>query len=148
MADDKSLMDKLRELLNSYDNGEVSKSEESEVVSKEDTVEEEVVEEEKEKNEVVKEADMEENTENNNQVEISNDKILEAMIELVRVINEFRNELVKTNENMVNDVKEPEVGAEEPETYIIKQATTKVDKKIVDKGTQKKEYFDILGRKL
>ena len=46
---------------------------------------------------------------------------------------------------MKEEVVKPE--DEEPETYIIKQATTKVDKKI-EKGTEKKKYFDMLGRKL
>ena len=64
--------------------------------------------------------------------------ILEAIIELVKAIKESKNDVKE-------EVVKPE--DEEPETYIIKQATTKVDKKI-EKGTEKKKYFDMLGRKL
>ena len=40
-----------------------------------------------------------------------------------------------------------QVATEEPETYIIKQATQKVDK-VVKEPKQEKQYFDMLGRKI
>ena len=40
-----------------------------------------------------------------------------------------------------------EVVDEEPETYIIKQATQKVDK-VVENKKEQKQYFDMLGRKI
>lgn len=174
---DKSLLDKLKELLNSYDEKKVSDEKETEI-SKEETVDKKEVadqevpnpdvsklgedptkEEIKDKSvddsvnavakektqckEVEKSANKEESEEvkkeaGEKEEEVSNADILEAIIELVKAIKESK-----------NDVKEEVVKSEdeEPETYIIKQATTKVDKKI-EKGTEKKKYFDMLGRKL
>lgn len=164
---DKSLLDKLKELLSSYD--EKKDSDETEI-SKEETVDKKEVadqevpnpdvselgedptkEEIKDKsvddsiNAVTKEksADKEEPEEvkkeaGEKEEEVSNADILEAIIELVKTIKESK-------DIMKEEVVKPE--DEEPETYIIKQATTKVDKKI-EKGTEKKMYFDMLGRKL
>lgn len=195
---DKSLLDKLKELLNSYDEKKVSDEKETEI-SKEETVDKkEVAEQEvpnpdvselgedptkkeikdksvddsvnavakekteceeveksedkeeskevkksenkEESEEVKKEAGKKEETQEGieKEEEVSNADILEAIIELVKAIKESK-----------NDVKEEVVKSEdeEPETYIIKQATTKVDKKI-EKGAEKKKYFDMLGRKL
>lgn len=171
---DKSLLDKLKELLNSYDEKKVSDEKETEI-SKEETVDKKevadqevpnpdvselgedptkeeikdksvddsvnaVAKEKTECEEVKKEAGEKEETQEGieKEEEVSNADILEAIIELVKAIKESK-----------NDVKEEVVKSEdeEPETYIIKQATTKVDKKI-EKGTEKKKYFDMLGRKL
>lgn len=157
---DKSLMDKLKELLNSYDEKKVSDEKETEI-SKEETVDKKEVadqevpnpdvselgedptkEEIKDKsvddsvNAVAKEKTECEEVEK--EEEVSNADILEAIIELVKAIKESKNDVKE-------EVVKPE--DEEPETYIIKQATTKVDKKI-EKGTEKKKYFDMLGRKL
>lgn len=161
---DKSLLDKLKELLNSYDEKKVSDEKETEI-SKEETVDKKEVadqevpnpdvsklgedptkEEIKDKsvddsvNAVAKEKTEYEETQEGikKEEEVSNADILEAIIELVKAIKESK------------DIKKEEVVKpedEEPETYIIKQATTKVDKKI-EKGTEKKKYFDMLGRKL
>lgn len=157
---DKSLMDKLKELLNSYDEKKVSDEKETEI-SKEETVDKKEVadqevpnpdvselgedptkEEIKDKsvddsvNAVAKEKTECEEVEK--EEEVSNADILEAIIELVKAIKESKNDVKE-------EVVKPE--DEELETYIIKQATTKVDKKI-EKGTEKKKYFDMLGRKL
>ena len=161
---DKSLLDKLKELLNSYDEKKVSDEKETEI-SKEETVDKKEVadqkvpnpdvselgedptkEEIKDKsvddsvNAVAKEKTECEETQEGikKEEEVSNADILEAIIELVKAIKESKNDVKK-------EVVKPE--DEEPETYIIKQATTKVDKKI-EKGTEKKKYFDMLGRKL
>lgn len=130
---DKSLLDKLKELLNSYDEKKVSDEKETEI-SKEETADKE------ESEEVKKEAGEKEETQEGieKEEEVSNADILEAIIELVKAIKESKNDVKE-------EVVKPE--DEEPETYIIKQATTKVDKKI-EKGTEKKKYFDMLGRKL
>ena len=188
MADeDKSLLDKLKELLNSYDGSDVSKSEEEEeIVEEEDVVEEEEVskaEDTEEKEEPAKEEDESEEEESTDVVakeeteeeeevveeetveeeikdiekdeagmpepeavpevqeeQISNADVLEAIIQLTKIIKESRTEAP------AEVIEEPV--ADEPETYIIKQATTKVDKKIEGNEPQKKQYFDILGRKL
>ena len=161
---DKSLLDKLKELLNSYDEKKVSDEKETEI-SKEETVDKKEVadqkvpnpdvselgedptkEEIKDKsvddsvNAVAKEKTECEETQEGikKEEEVSNADILEAIIELVKAIKESKNDVKE-------EVVKPE--DEEPETYIIKQATTKVDKKI-EKGTEKKKYFDMLGRKL
>lgn len=183
---DKSLLDKLKELLNSYDEKKVSDEKETEI-SKEETVDKKevadqevsnpdvsklgedptkeeikdksvddsvnaVAKEKTECEEVEKSADKEESEEVKKEAgekeetqegiekeeEVSNADILEAIIELVKAIKESK-------DIMKEEVVKPE--DEEPETYIIKQATTKVDKKI-EKGTEKKKYFDMLGRKL
>lgn len=161
---DKSLLDKLKELLNSYDEKKVSDEKETEI-SKEETVDKKEVadqqvpnpdvselgedptkEEIKDKsvddsvNAVAKEKTECEETQEGikKEEEVSNADILEAIIELVKAIKESKNDVKE-------EVIKPE--DEEPETYIIKQATTKVDKKI-EKGTDKKKYFDMLGRKL
>lgn len=169
---DKSLLDKLKELLNSYDEKKVSDEKETEI-SKEETVDKKEVADQKVPNpdvselgedptkeeikdksvddsvnavakektkceEVEKSADKEETQEGIEKEEVSNADILEAIIELVKAIKESKNDVKE-------EVVKPE--DEEPETYIIKQATTKVDKKI-EKGTEKKKYFDMLGRKL
>lgn len=156
---DKSLLDKLKELLSSYDEKKDSDEKETEI-SKEETVDKKEVadqevpnpdvsklgedptkEEIKDKsvddsiNAVAKE-ETQEGIEK--EEEVSNADILEAIIELVKTIKESK-------DIMKEEVVKPE--DEEPETYIIKQATTKVDKKI-EKGTEKKKYFDMLGRKL
>lgn len=156
---DKSLLDKLKELLNSYDEKKVSDEKETEI-SKEETVDKKEVADQEVPNPDVSElgedptkeeikdksvddsvnAVAKEETQEciEKEEEVSNADILEAIIELVKAIKESK-----------NDVKEEVVKSEdeEPETYIIKQATTKVDKKI-EKGTEKKKYFDMLGRKL
>lgn len=155
---DKSLLDKLKELLNSYDEKKVSDEKETEI-SKEETVDKKEVADQKVPNPDVSElgedptkeeikdksvddsvnAVAKEKTEEvKKEEEVSNADILEAIIELVKAIKESKNDVKE-------EVVKPE--DEEPETYIIKQATTKVDKKI-EKGTEKKKYFDMLGRKL
>lgn len=162
---DKSLLDKLKELLNSYDEKKVSDEKETEI-SKEETVDKKEVadqevpnpdvselgedptkEEIKDKsvddsvNAVAKEkteCEEVEKSADKKEEEVSNADILEAIIELVKAIKESK-------DIMKEEVVKPE--DEELETYIIKQATTKVDKKI-EKGTEKKNYFDMLGRKL
>ena len=161
---DKSLLDKLKELLSSYDEKKDSDEKETEI-SKEETVDKKEVadqevpnpdvselgedptkEEIKDKsvddsiNAVAKEKTECEETQEGikKEEEVSNADILEAIIELVKAIKESKNDVKE-------EVVKPE--DEEPETYIIKQATTKVDKKI-EKGTEKKKYFDMLGRKL
>jgi len=184
MADeDKSLLDKLKELLSSYDEKEVSKAEEEtekveevvdeeeieksddtkdneesdkkegeseenseEAVKKEDTEETEIKEDEVvEESTVKKEEEVEEVIEEEvpevveQKEQISNADVLEAIIQLTKVIKEFKAE--------TETVKENEPVSEEPETYIIKQATTKVDN-VVEENNKKQEYFDILGRKL
>lgn len=183
---DKSLLDKLKELLSSYDEKKDSDEKETEI-SKEETVDKKevadqevpnpdvselgedptkeeikdksvddsinaVAKEKTECEEVEKSADKEEPEEVKKEAgekeetqegiekeeEVSNADILEAIIELVKAIKDSK-------DIMKEEVVKPE--DEEPETYIIKQATTKVDKKI-EKGTEKKQYFDMLGRKL
>lgn len=155
---DKSLLDKLKELLNSYDEKKVSDEKETEI-SKEETVDKKEVADQKVPNpdvselgedptkEEIKDKSVddsvnavakEETQEGIEEEEVSNADILEALIELVKAIKESKNDVKE-------EVVKPE--DEEPETYIIKQATTKVDKKI-EKGTEKKKYFDMLGRKL
>lgn len=157
---DKSLLDKLKELLNSYDEKKVSDEKETEI-SKEETVDKKEVADQKVPNpdvselgedptkEEIKDKSVDDSVnavakekteceEVEKEEEVSNADILEAIIELVKAIKESKNDVKE-------EVVKPE--DEEPETYIIKQATTKVDKKI-EKGTEKKKYFDMLGRKL
>lgn len=157
---DKSLLDKLKELLNSYDEKKVSDEKETEI-SKEETVDKKEVADQKVPNpdvselgedptkEEIKDKSVDDSVnavakekteyeEVEKEEEVSNADILEALIELVKAIKESKNDVKE-------EVVKPE--DEEPETYIIKQATTKVDKKI-EKGTEKKKYFDMLGRKL
>lgn len=157
---DKSLLDKLKELLNSYDEKKVSDEKETEI-SKEETVDKKEVADQKVPNpdvselgedptkEEIKDKSVDDSVnavakekteceEVKKEEEVSNADILEAIIELVKAIKESKNDVKE-------EVVKPE--DEEPETYIIKQATTKVDKKI-EKGTEKKKYFDMLGRKL
>lgn len=129
---DKSLLDKLKELLSSYDEKKDSDKEEPEEIKKE-AGEKEETQEAGEKEETVDKKEVADQEE-----EVSNADILEAIIELVKAIKDSK-------DTMKEEVVKPE--DEEPETYIIKQATTKVDKKI-EKGTEKKQYFDMLGRKL
>lgn len=168
MADeDKSLLDKLKDLLNSYDE-EVSKSDDKET---EETVKEEVVEEkeiaktenseEEVKEEKPAEGEKVETQEKSDEEplddeikkeetpvtetgttvkeeEVSNADVLEAIIQLTKIIKEYQ----------TNAVVEEETVKEEPETYIIKQATSKVDKKVNKENKNEKQYFDILGRKI
>lgn len=156
---DKSLLDKLKELLSSYDEKKDSDEKETEI-SKEETVDKKEVADQEVPNPDVSElgedptkeeikdksvddsinAVAKEETQEGieKEEEVSNADILEAIIELVKAIKDSK-------DIMKEEVVKPE--DEEPETYIIKQATTKVDKKI-EKGTEKKQYFDMLGRKL
>lgn len=156
---DKSLLDKLKELLSSYDEKKDSDEKETEI-SKEETVDKKEVADQEVPNPDVSElgedptkeeikdksvddsinAVAKEETQEGieKEEEVSNADILEAIIELVKTIKESK-------DIMKEEVVKPE--DEEPETYIIKQATTKVDKKI-EKSTEKKKYFDMLGRKL
>ena len=146
---DKSLLDKLKELLNSYDEKKVSDEKETEI-SKEETVDKKEVADQKVPNpdvselgedptkEEIKDKSVDDSVnavakekteceEVEKEEEVSNADILEAIIELVKAIKESKNDVKE-------EVVKPE--DEEPETYIIKQATTKVDKKI-EKGAIK-----------
>lgn len=70
---------------------------------------------------------------------VTNQDILNAITQLTEVI---------ANQNVVEEVPlDEQVLDEEPETYIIKQATQKTDK-VVNGQKQEKQYFDMLGRKI
>lgn len=114
------------------------KEETQEVVEepqKEEIVEEKVVEKECGATEEVVEKDGEVIT------GVTNDEILSAINELKEAILQALVPEEPVEEEIVEEV------TEEPETYIIKQATQKTDV-IEEQKVEKKEYFDILGRKL
>lgn len=70
---------------------------------------------------------------------VTNQDILNAINALI--------ELISSQQTVEEVPLDSEVVAEEPETYIIKQATQKADK-VVENKTEKKQYFDMLGRKI
>lgn len=75
---------------------------------------------------------------------VTNDDILSAIVDLKEAILQALVPEDSVEEEIIEDVTEE---PEEPETYIIKQATQKTD--IVDtQKVEKKQYFDILGRKI
>ena len=204
MADEKSLIDKIKELLTKYeettteepivdkeveesvadatDETAVEKAEqlEDEVVdpqpieeqptaedvvetdtqvqpqqlSEEKTVEKEpvVVKEDEEEETVVEKADEEpsiavETQEKEPVVEKDETGVTNA--DLLSVLVEIRDVLV--SESMEESVEEmatvEEVLEEEPETYIIKQASAKVDN-VAQKKKEPKQYFDMFGKKI
>lgn len=70
---------------------------------------------------------------------VTNQDILNAINALIEAI---------ASQPVVEEVPlDEQVATEEPETYIIKQATQKVDK-VVKEPKQEKQYFDMLGRKI
>lgn len=75
---------------------------------------------------------------------VTNAEVLQAIKDLTDAILL----VVTPNEEVVDDVVEEITTEEEPETYIIKQATQKADNIVKGEGTQKRKYFDMLGRKI
>lgn len=178
LADEKSIIEKIKDLISSAEaeetpqNEEIVDKAEEEKVEEETTitekpVEEEVVEkaeeeapveEEKQVEEVPQEEPKEEEPvvekgcETENVVEKDEDIVTGATNDdILNAINELKDAILQAlvpeepvEEEVVEEiVEEPE----EPETYIIKQATQKTD--IVDtQKVEKKQYFDILGRKI
>ena len=203
LADEKSLIDKIKELLNKYEettteeaivDKEVEESvvdatEEETAVEKAEQLEDEVVEpqsiEEQPTAEDVVQTDTEvqpqqlseEKTVEKEPVVVKEDEECETVVEkadeepsiavetqepvvekdetgvtnadLLTVLVEIRDALV--NESMEESVEEmatvEEVLEEEPETYIIKQASAKVDN-VAQKKKEPKQYFDMFGKKI
>lgn len=205
LADEKSLIDKIKELLNKYEettteeepivDKEVEESvadatEEEPVVEKAEELEDEVVEpqpiEEQPTAEDVVETDTEvqpqqlsqektveeepvvvkENVEDTTcqkadeepgiavetqekEPVVEKDETGVTNADLLSVLVEIRDALV--NESMEESVEEmatvEEVLEEEPETYIIKQASAKVDN-VAQKKKEPKQYFDMFGKKI
>lgn len=75
---------------------------------------------------------------------VTNDDILNAIVDLKEAILQALVPEEPVEEEIVEEITEP---SDEPETYIIKQATQKTDV-IEEQKVEKKQYFDILGRKL
>ena len=74
---------------------------------------------------------------------VTNQDILNAIKALTEALTE-----AIASQPVVEEVPlDEQVATEEPETYIIKQATQKVDK-VVKEPKQEKQYFDMLGRKI
>lgn len=174
LADEKSLIDKIKELLNKY---EETTTEEEPIVDKE--VEESVVDATDEtgvekaeqlEDEVVDPQPIEEQptakdvVETDTQVQpqqLSEEKTVEkepvvekdetgvTNADLLSVLVEIRDALV--NESMEESIEEmatvEEVLEDEPETYIIKQASAKVDN-VAQKKKEPKQYFDMFGKKI
>lgn len=126
----------------------VDKAEEEPAIKEEtqEVAEEPQTEEVKEKEEEVVEKECnatEEVVEKDGEVVtgVTNDEILSAINELKEAILQALVPEDSVEEEIIEDV------TEEPETYIIKQATQKTDV-IEEQKVEKKQYFDILGRKL
>lgn len=200
LADEKGLIDKIKELLNKY---EETSEEEQKIADKEveEVTEETAVEKADElEDEVVEPGKIEEKTEATDVVEseeslqpeqLSEDKTVEeepvvvkeeeetacekadeagtavetqekeepvvekdetgvTNADLLNVLIEIRNALVsETEEEIVEDgiVTVEEALAEEPETYIIKQASAKVED-VKEIKQEPKQYFDMFGKKI
>lgn len=164
LADEKSIIEKIKDLISSAEaeetpqNEEIVDKAEEEKVEEETTitekpVEEEVVEKAEEEAPVEEEEPVvEKGCETENVVEKDEDIVTGATNDdILNAINELKDAILQAlvpeepvEEEVVEEiVEEPE----EPETYIIKQATQKTD--IVDtQKVEKKQYFDILGRKI
>lgn len=174
LADEKSLIDKIKELLNKY---EETTTEEEAIVDKEveesvaDATDETAVEKaEQLEDEVVEPQPIEEQptakdvVETDTQVQpqqLSEEKTVEkepvvekdetgvTNADLLSVLVEIRDALV--SESMEESVEEmvtvEEVLEDEPETYIIKQASAKVDN-VAQKKKEPKQYFDMFGKKI
>ena len=174
LADEKSLIDKIKELLNKY---EETTTEEEAIVDKEveesvaDATDETAVEKaEQLEDEVVEPQPIEEQptakdvVETDTQVQpqqLSEEKTVEkepvvekdetgvTNADLLSVLVEIRDALV--NESMEESIEEmatvEEVLEDEPETYIIKQASAKVDN-VAQKKKEPKQYFDMFGKKI
>lgn len=174
LADEKSLIDKIKELLNKY---EETTTEEEAIVDKEveesvaDATDETAVEKaEQLEDEVVEPQPIEEQptakdvVETDTQVQpqqLSEEKTVEkepvvekdetgvTNADLLSVLVEIRDALV--NESMEESIEEmatvEDVLEEEPETYIIKQASAKVDN-VAQKKKEPKQYFDMFGKKI
>ena len=174
LADEKSLIDKIKELLNKY---EETTTEEEAIVDKEveesvaDATDETAVEKaEQLEDEVVDPQPIEEQptakdvVETDTQVQpqqLSEEKTVEkepvvekdetgvTNADLLSVLVEIRDALV--NESMEESIEEmatvEEVLEDEPETYIIKQASAKVDN-VAQKKKEPKQYFDMFGKKI
>lgn len=203
LADEKSLIDKIKELLNKYEetteeaivDKEVEESvvdaTEESAVEKAEELEDEVVEpqpiEEQSTAEDVVETDTEvqpqqlseDKTVEEEPVVVKEDEECETVVEkadeepsiavetqekepvvekdetgvtnadLLTVLVEIRDALV--NESVEESIEEvatvEEVLEEEPETYIIKQASAKVDN-VAQKKKEPKQYFDMFGKKI
>ena len=202
LADEKSLIDKIKELLNKYEetseeeqnivDKEVEEiTEEETAVEKAEELEDEVVEPEKieEKSEAT---DVVESEENLQPEQLSEDKTVEEEPVVVKedvedtacqkadeepsVAVETQEEepvvekdetgitnadllgvLIEIRDALINDVEEEiteeeivtveEALEEEPETYIIKQASAKVEE-VAQKKEEPKQYFDMFGKKI
>ena len=182
LADEKSLIDKIKELLNKYEetseeeqnivDKEVEEiTEEETAVEKAEELEDEVVEPEKieEKSEAT---DVVESEESLQPEQLSEDKTVEeepvvvkediekttcqkdetgiTNADLLGVLIEIRDALIKDVEEEVIEeeiVTVEEALEEEPETYIIKQASAKVEE-VAQKKEEPKQYFDMFGKKI
>lgn len=202
LADEKSLIDKIKELLNKYEetseeeqnivDKEVEEiTEEETAVEKAEELEDEVVEPEKieEKSEAT---DVVESEENLQPEQLSEDKTVEEEPVVVKedvedtacqkadeeasVAVETQEEepvvekdetgitnadllgvLIEIRDALINDVEEEvieeeivtveEALEEEPETYIIKQASAKVEA-VAENKKEPKQYFDMFGKKI
>lgn len=198
LADEKSLIDKIKELLNKY---EETSEEEQNIVDKEveEITEEETAVEKAEEleDEVVEPEKIEEKSEATDVVEsedslqpeqLSEDKTVEEEPVVIKegvedTACEKAGEAVETQEEepvvekdetgvtnadllgvlieirdaLINDVEEEvieeeivtveEALEEEPETYIIKQASAKVEA-VVENKKEPKQYFDMFGKKI
>ena len=193
LADEKSLIDKIKELLNKYEESSESEenivdkeveelSEEESAVEKADELEDEVVEPEK----IEEETKAEEAIASEDEVQpeqLSEDKTVEdepvvvkeeeetacekadeeqeeepvvekdetgvTNADLLNVLIEIRdnlkaNEIVEEQEELMSV---EEVLEEEPETYIIKQASAKVEA-VAEPKKEHKQYFDMFGKKI
>ena len=148
LADEKSLIDKIKELLNKY---EETSEEEQNIVDKEDeeiTEEEHVVVKEDVEHTACQKADEEPSiaveTQEEEEPVVEKDETGITNADLLSVLIEIRDALINDVEE---EVIEEEVLEEEPETYIIKQASAKVEA-VAENKKEPKQYFDMFGKKI
>ena len=148
LADEKSLIDKIKELLNKY---EETSEEEQNIVDKEDeeiTEEEHVVVKEDVEDTACQKADEEPSiaveTQEEEEPVVEKDETGITNADLLSVLIEIRDALINDVEE---EVIEEEVLEEEPETYIIKQASAKVEA-VAENKKEPKQYFDMFGKKI
>ena len=202
LADEKGLIDKIKELLNKYEETSEEKqnivdkeveeiTEEETAVEKAEELEDEVVEPEKIEEES-EATDVMESDGNLQPEQLSEDKTVEeepvvvkedvedttcqkadeepsiavetqekepvvekdetgiTNADLLNVLIEIRDALINDSEEEITEeeiVTVEEALEEEPETYIIKQASAKVDN-VAQKKKEPKQYFDMFGKKI